>query len=39
MSPLKTTAWEASSLNDVDFLYNESSCAFVPHLCLQRFLE
>ena len=26
-------------INDIDFLYNESSCAFVLHLSLQRFLE
>ena len=26
-------------IKDVDFLYNESRCGFVPHLCLQRFLE
>ena len=26
-------------INDLDFLYNESSCGFVPRLCLQRFLE
>ena len=25
--------------NDVDFLYNESICGFVPRLGLQRFLE
>ena len=24
-------------INDVDFLYNESRCGFVPRLCLQRF--
>ena len=26
-------------INDVDFLYNESSCGFVRHFCLQRFFE
>ena len=25
--------------NNVDFLYNESICGFVPRLCLQWFLE
>ena len=24
---------------NVDFLYKESICGFVPRLCLQRFLE
>ena len=39
--------WECLNINDfcrlyikdVDFLYNESRCGFVPRLCLQRFLE
>ena len=25
--------------NNVDFLYNELICGFVPRLCLQWFLE
>ena len=43
----RSQKWECLNINDfcrlyikdVDFLYNESRCGFVPRLCLQRFLE